>query len=161
VKTIRHCAVGLCYDTDYGYCNNNTYYDAGGVRGSPVVEDNRCFTVIIITIIIISSLHIASQSLNTGLGAMYGPLILHMLTASLHRTFVKISNGYRCSSVDIATRYGLSDSGFEPRWRSRFSPDWPRGSLSVLHSGVRSERGSVHPPHSTATQYFYIHYVPS
>jgi hypothetical protein len=161
VKTIRHCVVGLCYDPDDD-CNNSTYYDAGGERGSPVVEDNRSCTVIII--IIISSLHIASQSLNAGLGAMYGPLIFHMLTASLHRTFVKISNGYRCSLVHIAAHYGLDDTGFELRWRSRFSvPDQTGLEAHPVSCtvGVRSERGSVHPPHSTAKQYFYLRYVPS
>ena len=42
--------------------------------------------IIIIIIIMMFPLHTSSQSLNAGIGAPYGPLILQVLTTSLHRS---------------------------------------------------------------------------
>jgi len=44
------------------------------------------------------------------------------------------------TAVDIATRYGLDDPGFEPRWGRRdfrTRPDRPRGPPSLLYNGYR------------------------
>ena len=59
------------------------------------------------------------------------------------------SNGGRCSSVGIATGYGLDGPRIESRWRARFSaPVQIDPEAHPASCAIAAERGVDHPPTS-------------
>jgi len=61
------------------------------------------------------------------------------------------SNGGRCSSVGIATIYGLDGPGIESRWGARFSvPVQTDPEAHPASWAIGAERGVDHPPTSSA-----------
>jgi len=60
------------------------------------------------------------------------------------------SNGGRCSSVGIATSYGLDGPGIESRWGARFSaPFQTDPEAHPATCAVGAERGVDYPPSSS------------